>query len=125
MGRSGTPFWAAALALLCSAIFSFSALRAAPAPTDLENEDALVWDEASEAFGLLGSFSSAVFSRFSSVSNILVKVSSALCGYGEVDSRFGSLRPYQSKGPVSASISLAHFWVSISDTFPDNLLQRI
>jgi hypothetical protein len=61
----------AALALLCSAIFSFSALRAAPAPTDFENEAALVWEEASDAFGLLGSFSSAVFSRFSSVSNIL------------------------------------------------------
>jgi hypothetical protein len=73
MGRSGTPFAAAAaLALRCSAIFSFSALRAAPAPTDLEKEGALAWDEApEEVFGLLGSFSNAVFSRFSNVSNIL------------------------------------------------------
>jgi hypothetical protein len=41
MGRSGT-FCAAALALRCSAIFSFNAMRAAPAPTDFENEDVLV-----------------------------------------------------------------------------------
>jgi hypothetical protein len=39
MGRSGTPFAAAAaFALRCSAIFSFNAVRAAPAPTDLEKE---------------------------------------------------------------------------------------
>jgi|TARA_R110002003_G_scaffold296_7_gene18663 hypothetical protein len=42
IGRSGTPLEAAILALLCSAIFSFNALRAAPAPTDFENEAALV-----------------------------------------------------------------------------------
>jgi hypothetical protein len=71
MGRSGT-FEAAILALRCSAIFSFRAFRAAPAPTDFENEEgaALLCDDAREPFGLLGSFSSAVFSRFSSVSNI-------------------------------------------------------
>ena len=75
MGRSGTPLAAAAnLALFCSAIFSFSALRAAPvvAPTDLENEATLVCDEVRDAFGLFGSFSSPFFSLFSNVSNILV-----------------------------------------------------
>jgi hypothetical protein len=74
MGRSGTPFAAAAaFALRCSAIFSFNALRAAPAPTDLEKEGTEAWDDArEEVFGLLGSFSKAVFSRFSSVSNILL-----------------------------------------------------
>jgi hypothetical protein len=73
MGRSGTPFAAAAaLTLRCSAIFSFKALRAAPAPTDLEKDGTGAWDDArEEVFGLLGSFSNAVFSRFSSVSNIL------------------------------------------------------
>jgi hypothetical protein len=78
MGRSGTPLAAAAsLALFCSAIFSFSALRAAPvlAPTDLEKEATLVCDEASDALGLLGSLSSPFFSLFSNVSNILVHVS--------------------------------------------------
>jgi hypothetical protein len=68
MGRSGALD--AAFALRCSAIFSLRAVRAAPAPTDLENEAALVCDEASEVFGLLGSFSRAVFSRFSNVSNM-------------------------------------------------------
>jgi hypothetical protein len=60
------------LALLCSAIFSFRALREAPGPIDFENEAVLVDDEESEPpFGLLESFSSAVFSRLSRVSNIL------------------------------------------------------
>jgi hypothetical protein len=63
---------AANLALRCSAIFSFSAFREAPGPTDFEKEAVLVCDEAIEALGLLGSFSSAVFSRLSSVSNILL-----------------------------------------------------
>lgn len=75
LGRSGTPLAAANFALLCSAIFALSASRAAPlpAPTDFENDETLFWDEASDAFGLLGSFSKAVFSRLSSVSNILIQ----------------------------------------------------
>jgi hypothetical protein len=76
-GRSGTPLEATNLALRCSAIFSFKALRAAPVPTDFENEATLFCDEDSEAFGLFGSFSSAVFSRFSSVSNILSALSAS------------------------------------------------
>jgi hypothetical protein len=59
------------LALLCSAIFSFKALREAPGPIDFENEAVLVDDETAPPFGLFGSLSSAVFSRLSSVSNIL------------------------------------------------------
>jgi hypothetical protein len=60
------------LALLCSAIFSFRAFREAPGPIDFEKEAVLVDDEESEPlFGLFGSFSRAVFSRLSSVSNIL------------------------------------------------------
>ena len=42
IGRSGIPFAAAILALRCSAIFSFRAFRAAPAPTDLEKDDAVL-----------------------------------------------------------------------------------
>jgi hypothetical protein len=71
LGRSGTPFAAASFALLCSAIFSFRAFREAPGPIDFENEAVLVDEVGAEPFGLLGSFSSAVFSRLSSVSNIL------------------------------------------------------
>jgi len=78
LGRSGTPFAAASFALLCSAIFSFKAMRAAlpPAlgPTDLENEEVLFIDEVKDALGLFGSFSNAFRSRASSVFIILSQV---------------------------------------------------
>lgn len=85
MGRS---LLAANFALLCSAIFSLRALllaaAALPVPTDFEKEGAaLLLDDASEAFGLLGSFSSPFFSLFSSVSKMLVGVSTAVIHEGE------------------------------------------
>jgi hypothetical protein len=66
---------AANLALLCSAIFSFNVVREAAGPTDFENEAVLFCEEDIEALGLFGSFSRAVFSRLSSVSNILSTMS--------------------------------------------------
>lgn len=78
-GRSAAPLEAASFALLCSAIFSFRLVRAAPGPTDFEKDGAvLVCDDASDALGLFGSLSRPVFSRFSRVSYILLSVSGCL-----------------------------------------------
>jgi hypothetical protein len=63
--------------------FSASLAAPLPAPTDFENEGILLCDDASDAFGLLGSFSRPVFSLLSSVSKILT----ALIAFSSVKSQ--------------------------------------
>ena len=114
---------AAIFARRCSAIFSFNAFLPAAGPKDLEKEAVLFCDEAKDALGLFGSFSSAVLSRLSNVSNMLWF---SLSGYQgnkyTLDLHFPSLGPDQGKDPVGASVGLSHLWICIGDTTPDELI---
>lgn len=123
------PLVAASFARLCSAIFSFKLILAAPAPTDFEKDDvALVCEEPSDdALGLFGSLSRPLFSRFSSVSYILwFKLATDIVPHRiQANLRIGLFRPVQSEGPVRASIGLAHFRVGVGEAFSQDLVEAV
>ena len=123
------PLVAASFARLCSAIFSFKLILAAPAPTDLEKDDvALVCEEPSDdALGLFGSLSRPLFSRFSSVSYILrfKSATDTIPRRIRANLRIGLFRPDQGKGPVRASIGLAHFGVGVGEAFSQDLVEAV